>query len=198
MSRPSKALFCFSLLSAVLPAVLAGCSSDTKSAAAVTPISDHYRHLGDNLGQTIAGAKSSATTAGSVVPADFGSVAHVPKETTGSVDITTAQTGKTGDTTANVDGVGATENISIFVPDVKTGNGTSATLPSFVAWKGDDGLCYLGFSKGTSYFVVSKCGDASGAWVCNVTSSDATCNACNLTGDCKPCDMTQGTLTCTW
>lgn len=177
----------------------AACSSDSTAPAPPPPVSDFYKRLGDNLGQTIASVKSSAITAGTVVPADLASVAHVPKAVTGTVDITAQQSGKTGEKAANVDAVGADETVSVFVPDVKTGNGTAATLPSFVAWKGDadsndDGLCYLAFQKGASWFVVSKCGDASSAWVCQVTSTDATCNACDLTGTCTPCDMTKSSL----
>ena len=89
------------------------------------------------------------------------------------------------------------------VPKNLTGGGTAATQPSFAAWKGDAdsddaGLCYLAWTKGASWFVASKCGDASGAWVCQVTSAEAVCNACNAAGECAPCDMQQSNFTCTW
>jgi hypothetical protein len=183
--------------------MIAACSDESAPAAPASTVADVFRRLGDALGQTIAGLKSSAITAGTVVPAELGSVAKVPKDVTGGVDIGASQSGKSGEKATNVDGVGADEPVAIFVPDVKTGNGTTATLPSFVAWKGDadsddEGLCYLGFTKGASWLVVSKCADASGAWVCQVTSSEATCNACNLQGACTPCDMTESKLTCAW
>ncbi len=193
--------FLFGLLS------VTACSSETAAPAApTTPISEHYNRIGSSLAQTIAGLKSSATTAGTVTPAAFASVAPVAKEATGGkVDITAEQTGKTGEKAANVDGVGTDETVSIFVPDVKaSGTSTSATAPSFAAWRGDAdsndaGLCYLGFTNGPAWIVASKCDDASGAWVCQVTSEATSCKACNTAGTCNDCDVSQGSLSsCAW
>ncbi|MDF2695454.1 MAG: hypothetical protein K0S65_3837 [Labilithrix sp.] len=182
--------------------VTTACSDDSAPAPA-TKLSEEYIRLGDNLGKTVALLKSSATTAGAVAPADLGSVARVPKNLTGGVDIGADQNGKSGEKAANIDAIGGDETVTIFVPDAPTGGGTSASLPSFAAWKGDadsndTGLCYLAWSKGASWFVVSKCGDPSGAWVCQVSSTEAVCNACSGAGECVPCDMTQSTFTCAW
>ena len=197
------ALSVLSLLS--LLSLLSACGSDNATAtnATATKLDDSYRRLGDNFGGAVALIKSSATTAGSIVPADFGAVAHVPKEATGGVDITVSQKGKSGEKATNIDGIGGDETVSIFVPDAPASSGTSASLPSFAAWKGDadsndTGLCYLGFTKGSQWFVVSKCGDTSGAWVCQVASDATSCNACSAAGNCTQCDTTQSTFTCAW
>lgn len=189
--------------SAVAVVLAAGCSDDPATSTPTTTVADEYQRLGGNLGQTLAQIKSSATTAGPVTPADFASVARVPKAVTGGVDIGAEQDGKSGEKAANVDAVGGDEQVSVFVPDVKSGSGTTATAPSFAAWKGDadsgdNGLCYLAFAKGASWFIVSKCGDGSGAWVCQVTSSETVCNACNTAGECATCDVSQSKLTCAW
>ncbi|MBX3210378.1 MAG: hypothetical protein KF764_35425 [Labilithrix sp.] len=183
----------------------AGCGSDEPSTPATSsaPLSEHYRRLGDNLGQTLALLKSSATAPGPITPADLGGVARVPKNLTGGVDIAVEQSGKSGEKAANIDGTGADETVSVFVPDAPTGGGTAASLPSFAAWKGDAesgdvGLCYLAWTKGASWFVASKCGDTTGAWVCQVTSSEAVCNACNTAGECAPCDLEASSFACAW
>lgn len=179
---------------------VAACSDDSD---ARPDLSERYRRLGDNLGATLGSLKSSAVTPASIAPADLGEVARVPKDVTGGVDIAVEQRGRRGSTTANIAGTGDAQSASIFVPDAPTGTGTSASLPSFVAWKGDAasndaGLCYLTWAKGASWFVTSKCGDPSGAWVCQASSSEATCSACNTAGECAPCDMTQKSFTCAW
>ena len=179
------------------------CSDDSAPATTTTKLSDEYRRLGDNLGQTIARLKSSATTPANITAADFGGVAPIPKDLVGSVDLAAEQKGKTGEKASNIDALGGDETVAVFVPDAPTSGGTAATLPSFVAWKGDAdsddaGLCYLAWTKGASWFVASKCGDTSGAWVCQVTSTESVCNACNTAGACAPCDMEQGNFTCAW
>lgn len=181
---------------------VAACSDDSSEPAGAN-LSERYRQLADNLGPTLASLKSSATTPGPIAPADLGEVARVPKNLTGGVDIAVEQNGKRGEKAANIDATGGAETVSIFVPDAPTGTGTSASLPSFAAWKGDAeskdaGLCYLAWTKGASWFVASKCGDTSGAWVCQVSSSETACNACNAAGECSPCDMAQGSFTCAW
>jgi hypothetical protein len=185
-------------------ASLPGCSDDPAVSASSVKLSEEYRRLGDNLGTTMALIKSSATAPGPITPADLASVGRVPKNLTGGVDIGVEQSGKSGEKAANIDGIGADETVTTFVPDAPTGGtGTAATLPSFVAWKGDadsddPGLCYLAWTKGASWFVASKCGDATGAWVCQVTSADTVCNACNAAGACAECDMTQPNFTCSF
>lgn len=182
----------------------AGCSDDPAPPAASTvTLAERYRRLGDNLGRTLAAVKSSATTPGPITPADLGEVARVPKSLTGDVDIAVEQNGKSGERAASVDGVRADVNVTVFVPDAPTGGGTAASLPSFAAWRGDAesgdaGLCHLAWTKGASWFVTSKCGDTSGAWVCQVTSSEAACNACNTAGECAPCDLEQSAFSCAW
>jgi hypothetical protein len=185
--------------------VLPACGDDSSPPpSSTTKLSEKYRQLGDNLGQTLARMKSSATVAGPVVPADLGSVARVPKNVTGNVDLAVEQNGKTGEKAANIDGVPGDETVTVFVPDAPAGTtGTTVSLPSFAAWKGaagssDAGLCHLAWSNSSSWFVVSKCGDTSGAWVCQVSSSEAACSACSSAGDCAPCDMEQDSFTCTW
>ena len=181
------------------------CSSENAPAPATstTTLSEEYRRLGDNLGQAIALLKSSATAPVTITAAGFGEVAPVPKNLTGGVDLTAEQKGKSGEKASNIDAIGVDETVAVLVPDAPTGGGTAATQPSFAAWKGDAdsddaGLCYLAWTKGASWFVASKCGDASGAWVCQVTSTESVCNACNTAGECAPCDMEQGNFTCTW
>ena len=164
---------------------VAACSDDSSEPAGAN-LSERYRQLADNLGPTLASLKSSATTPGPIAPADLGEVARVPKNLTGGVDIAVEQNGKRGEKAANIDATGGAETVSIFAPDAPTGTGTSASLPSFAAW------------KGASWFVASKCGDPSGAWVCQVSSSEAACSACNAAGECAPCDMAQGSFTCAW
>ena len=204
-ARPSS----LALVTTLLGITTAACSSSSSSGApsapavATTKLSERYQQLGGSLGRTMAGLKSSATASGATVPADLGSVAPVPKNLTGGVDIAVEQNGKTGEKAANIDETGADESVTIFVPDAPTGGGTAATLPSFVAWKGDAesqdaGLCYLAWSKGASWFVASKCGDTAGAWICQVTSGETACNACNVAGECAPCDLEQGSFTCAW
>jgi hypothetical protein len=195
--------FSYAVGAAAIAVSIAACSEDPEPQAPHTHLSEEYRRLGDNLGQTLAQLKSSATTAGPTTPADLASVARVPKNLTGGVDIGVEQQGKTGEKAANIDGIGAEENVSVFVPDAPTTGGTSASMPSFAAWKGDadsddSGLCYLAWTKGASWFVVSKCGDPSGAWICQVSSREAACNACSATGECAPCDMEQDNFTCAW
>ncbi|HVJ89248.1 MAG TPA: hypothetical protein VM580_05545 [Labilithrix sp.] len=174
------------------------------ASAPTSTLAEHYQRLGNEFGSALARVKSSATTAGSFVPADLASVAKLPKEVTGGVDISTAQAGKVGERAVNIDGLGADETVKAFVPDPPTGGtGTTVSLPAFGGWRGDAesndaGRCYLGWTKGASWFVVSKCGDTSGAWVCQVTSSTATCEACDTAGTCKPCDMGQADFTCAW
>lgn len=190
-------------LALTLPVLTTACSDDAGSATATTTLSEKYRGFGDKLGQQLALLKSSATSSTTTTAADFGSVAAVPKNVTGDVDLAAEQNGKMGEKASNIDGVGSDETVAIFVPAAPTGGGTAATLPSFAAWKGDAdsgdaGLCYLAWTKGPSWFVASKCGDTSGAWVCQVTSSESVCNACNTAGECAPCDMAQGNFTCAW
>ena len=191
-------------LSVTLPlASLAACSSNEGSPATpATKLSERYLGLGANLGRALARLKSSAVSASTIAPADFGSVAPIPKNLTGGVDLAAEQTGKLGEKAADIDESGSEETVAIFVPDAPT-SGTAATLPSFAAWAGDAksndaGLCYLAWTKGASWFVASKCGDSSGAWVCQVTSEEAVCNACNTAGDCAPCDLEQSSFSCTW
>ncbi len=192
------------LLSLPVSVCATACSDDAKPATTTTTkLSEAYRRLGDNLGQAIARLKSSATTPTALSAADFGSVAIIPKNLVGDVDLAAAQNGKTGEKASDIDGNGTDETVTVFVPDAPTGSGTTATLPSFVAWKGDSesndsGLCYLAWTKGASWIVASKCGDTSGAYVCQVTSSESVCNACNTAGQCAPCDMEQGSFTCAW
>ena len=183
----------------------AGCSDDPAAPdeTSTVTLAERYRRLGDNLGRTLAAVKSSATTPGAITPADFGEVARVPKNLTGDVDIAAEQNGKSGERAASVDGVRTDVNVNVFVPDAPTGGGTGASLPSFAAWRGDAasgdaGLCHLAWTKSASWFVTSKCGDTSGAWVCQVTSAEAACNACNTAGECAPCDLEQGAFTCAW
>ena len=193
-------------LAAALAAVglaAAGCSSAPSPAAAGPTLADEYRRLGDALGPKLALLKSSATQAGAFTPADLGEVARVPKNLTGGVDIAAEQKGKIGESAVDIDGTGGDETTTVFVPDAPTGGGTTASLPSFAAWRGDadsddTGLCYLAFTKGASWFIASRCGDVSGAWVCQVTSAESACNACNTAGECEPCDMTRGDFTCAW
>jgi hypothetical protein len=187
----------------------AGCSGDEKSAAvgSKTSLSEKYQQIGSMLGQTLASLKSSAITEGSVIPAEFGDVAPVPKGVTGGVDITRSQSGKSGEQTIDLDGLDGDESAQIFVPDVPTTQpgtaGTTVTLPSFVAWKGDrgsgdSGLCYLAWTKGASWLVASTCGDATGAWVCQIKSSDISCQACSVAGECSPCDLDASSFSCQW
>jgi hypothetical protein len=189
---------------ALVLGLLVGCGEDEKPISSNAKLSEKYRRVGDNLGQTIGLLKSSATTPEAIAPADLGSVARVPKDVTGGVDIAVEQNGKSGEKAANIDATGSDETVTTFVPDVGTGTTTTAaSRPTFVAWKGDAdsddvGLCYLAWTKGASWFVVSKCGDTSGAWVCQVTSAETTCNACSSAGECAPCDMEQSSFTCAW
>ncbi len=191
------------VVSGLTLALLPSCSSsDTTPAAAATKLSEQLKRLGDSVGSSTALLKSSALTPASLTPADFGSVARIVKSLTGNLDIGIEQKGKTGDKSANVDGADGDEAASIFVPDPPTGGtSTSATYPTFLAWKGHDawdkGLCYLAWSKGGSWFVIGKCGDTNGAYVCQGGDS-AACSACNVAGDCTPCDMEQSTFTCAW
>lgn len=192
------------VVSVALVFVSVACSGDPNvGSGSTTKLSEKYRKMGDNLGATMALLKSSATSPGPVTPAELGSVARVPKSLTGGLDIAIEQIGKSGDKAANIDAIGGDEMVTSFVPDPPTGSGTSATTPSFVAWKGDaesndEGLCHLAWTKGSSWFVTSRCGQSSGAWVCHVSSDEAVCNACNTAGECTPCDMEQRTLTCAW
>ena len=209
MKAPRHRLRSFLAASISLPLLAVcfstACSSEDAPAPATSTrtLSEEYRRLGDNLGQAIALLKSSATAPVTMTAADFGSVAAIPKNLTGGVDLTAEQKGKTGEKASNIDAIGADETVAVLVPDAPTGGGTAATQPSFAAWKGDadsddDGLCYLAWTKGASWFVASKCGDVSGAWVCQVTSAESVCNACNTAGECAPCDMEQGNFTCAW
>jgi hypothetical protein len=205
-------LSCLFVPSVLAALAVAGCTTETKivgpggTPPEETPpltVSDEYRRLGDNLGQAIAQLKSSATTEGSVVPAELGGVAAIAKAKTGGVDLSAAQNGKRGERKIDIDVVGEKEDVAIFVPSAPTGGGTSATLPSFVGWKGDadsgdEGLCYVGWTKGSSWVVASPCDDTSGAWVCEISSDAVTCNACNTAGKCTPCDVAENELSCTW
>lgn len=193
-----RSAFPFALVLASLAG--SGCSSDEPPRTTTTPLSTKYRRLGDNLGQAIARAKSNATSPITLTAASFGAVAAIPKDVVGDVDLSAEQRGKSGERTIDVDAIGAEETVRVFVPDAPT-SGTAATQPSFVAWKGDadsndEGLCYLAWTKGASWFVASRCGDTSSAWVCQVTSSEATCDVCDASGACAPCDMDQSTFTC--
>jgi len=203
MSLALRATLVVSLPLAVPLSSLAACSSDDgMTATATTKLSEDYQRLNANLGKVIARLKSSATSPAVVTAADFGSVAAVPKNLTGGVDLAAEQNGKLGEKAADIDGIGAEETVAVFVPDAPS-SGTAATLPSFVAWKGDAdsndaGLCYVAWTKGASWFVASKCGDTSGAWVCEMTSTKSVCNACNTAGECSPCDLEQSSFTCVW
>ncbi len=191
-------------MAACLPLLvtLVACGGDDDAAGGPPKLSETYRRLGDSLGPSLARLKTSATSPVAVTAAELGGVAPVPKDLTGGIDLSAEQKGKTGEKAANIDAVGADEAVVIFVPDAPT-SGTAATLPSFAAWKGDadsndTGLCYLAWTKGASWFVASKCGDTSGAWVCEVSSAQAACNACNTAGECTPCDLEQSSFTCAW
>jgi hypothetical protein len=198
------------LLSVVLGlvALQPSCSSDSPVSSigqSTLKLSEQFKKMGETLGQNIAALKSSATSPLSLTPAGLGAVAIIASGVTGGTDIGGEQKGKSGDKTADVVGVGYAEAVSIFVPDPPAGGtGTSASLPSFLAWKGDDdsydkGLCYLAWPKGQSWFVVSKCGNPNGAYVCQVPlGGDPVCNACNTAGQCNPCDMEQTSFTCAW
>ncbi len=190
--------------SILLALALGACGSDGSATGGPSrKLSDWYMQMGGNLGATIARLKSSATSPGTHAPADLAEVARVPASVTGGVDIGAEQSGKMGDATADIDGLGVEETVTSFVPDPPSNAGTTASLPSFVMWRGDvetsdASLCYLAWTKGASWFVVSRCGDRSGAWVCQVTSEEAVCNACSEVGDCQPCDMEQAEFTCRW
>jgi hypothetical protein len=141
--------------------------------------------------------------AGDYSPADLAEVARIPQNLIGGVDIAAEESGKIGNSNADIDAAGGEEAVTCFVPDPPSGTGTSASLPSYLAWRGDadsgdEGLCYLAWTKGASWFVVSKCKDTTGAWVCQVTADEAVCNACNDAGQCSPCDMEQTSFTCRW
>lgn len=179
--------------------VLSSCSEPAESSASKRTLSAKYSEMSLSIQKTAAALKSSATTADTVVPADLGSVAHLPASVTGGIDIAEELSGKHGVKAANVDGTGEEESVTIFVPDPPTGGtSTSVTSPSFLAWKGSDGLCHLAWSRGPSWFVMSSCGDTTGAWVCSATSEGATCEACDAAGECAPCDVEQPDFTCAW
>lgn len=188
----------------VLSLALPGCSSDEpKTTGSSTKLGDKFKQMSANLGATIARLKPSATTATDDSPADLAEVARIPPNVIGGVDIAAEQSGKIGDFSADMDGVGSEEAVTCFVPDPPSGTGTSASLPSYIAWRGDadsgdEGLCYLAWTKGASWFVVSRCKDATGAWVCQVTADEAVCRACSNAGQCSPCDMEQTSFTCRW
>lgn len=180
------------------------CSSDPAPSSAGATLADKYQKLGERLGKTLALVKSSATTAVTVAPSDLAGVARLPKDATGDVDVSVEYAGKSGDKPADVDGVEGDEQLTVFVPDPATsGTATSASTPSFVAWRGsaaskDEGLCYLAWTKAASWFVASRCGDASGAWVCKVTSDGSACSACGSAGECAPCDTSLPSFDCRW
>lgn len=193
---------CLVTSSVVFALIVPACGDDQTSTGGTT-LTEHYRRLGDNLGKTMAIVKASATTQSSTAPADVASVARLPKDLTGGVDIGADLQGKMGVRAGNIDGIAGDKNLTVLVPETATGAvSTTVSAPSFLAWAGDansndKGLCYLAWSKGASWFVTSKCGDTSGAWVCQV-GTDIVCTACSSAGTCAPCDLAKSTFTCAW
>lgn len=178
--------------------VLPSCS-DPDPASRRT-LSERFTELGAGVRTAAASLKSSATASETITPAELGKVTRLPASATGGVDIQAEQAGKRGAKATEIAGASGEETVTIFVPDPPaTGTGTSVTSPSFLAWQSsDDGLCYLAWTRGASWFVVSECGGGSGAWVCSAASGAASCEACSAAGDCAPCDVDQPTFTCAW
>ena len=205
---PAKKIFVGFVLASV---ALSASACDTKKKVDraldnANKLAQEYKRLGENLNKTLADIRASAKTAANQVPATTARVPALPKAVTGGVDVATQQAGKTGTATANIDGLGADENVSVFVPDAATGDSpsTGASPPTLVSWEGDaesedEGVCYLAWETGTkAWFVASSCGAADGGFVCQVEGEEATCSACNVEGQCNACDLDSEDFECRW
>lgn len=196
---------------------LVGCSTKQKLDTALdnankttknaNELIDEYKKLAKETSQTLADMRASAKTVVNTSPAKLASAPALPPKTTGGVDINASMSAKTGKSSVDVDGTGTPEDVEVLAVDDAqvTTQGPSTSAPSeFISWKGDaesgdEGSCYLAWSAGgQEWFVVSNCGDSSGAFVCNSDETTATCQACNTAGNCNPCDMTADDFTCVW
>ncbi len=200
MSTPvrTSAVVAFSML-----VVVSGCSTKKKLDTALdnaNKLAVEYQKLAKNLNSAITDIRASATKATNAAPASLAKVPKLPAKVTGGVDVTTAKAGKTGTATADVNGDTSSEQVTSFVPD----DGGDAA-PAFASWQGsaaseDEGVCYLGWEKGsTVYIVASACdAEATGGYVCQIAGENATCSACNVEGECNACDLETEDFQCTW
>jgi hypothetical protein len=157
--------------------------------------------LAKNFNETLNQLKAQAKEATKAAPAASAQVPPIPPKQTGNVDITKPVDAKTGTGTADMDGNGSTEQVTVTVADQSTVSSQSIRpldfkeddATEFLAWKGteaggDQGTCYLAWEHEDKMWIeIAACG-ANTAHVWSDDGSTIACSACNESGACATCD----------